>query len=605
MKDQVWKVLLVDDDEDDYVLTREMLSDLRRTKVILEWAPSYTAGQLALQTIQPDAVLVDYDLGARNGIDWIREAIARGSSSPMLMITGRGNYEVDLEAMEAGAVDYLTKSDLNAAFLERTVRYAIERKQTETALLHARDELEIRVEERSRELLTLNEELKAEVEERRIIEQTVRDREDLLRRILEILPVGVWVANEDGKIYQGNPAGLKIWSGARYVGREGYGEYKGWWLDTGEPIQPEEWAAARAITKGEAAINEEIEIEAFDGTRKIILNSAVPIFAQANKIAGAVIVNQDITALKRVEEDLRQSNALLENIFANIHLAIAYLDQTFNFIRVNRKYAQFYEQDEAYFVGKNLFKLYPDSEREDIFRSVVENGETFSVIDDPFVYAEHVERGISYWDWSLQPVKDPNGKVSGVLLTMLDVTERDWVMQLAEENVRVERLGPLFKLPENLSEFSEGMSPEVQKVIDTIQQYSQRQLYTVLETLPVGVWLSDAQGNIIYGNRAGQLIWSGASYVDPSRYGVYKGWRIDTGQLIGPGEWAVARAVKYGESSLNEIIEIECFDGNHKIIKNSAIPILDVDQNVLGVVVVNEDITDDYRAEEARRRESM
>jgi len=118
---------------------------------------------------------------------------------------------------------------------------------------------------------------------------------ELLKQILEILPVGVWVIDRDGQILLGNSAARKIWEGVRYVGIEQYGEYKGWWRDTG------------IIQKGETSLDEEIEIECFDGSRKIILHSGVPVRDAAGEIIGGVIVNVDITERVRLEEKLRSA----------------------------------------------------------------------------------------------------------------------------------------------------------------------------------------------------------------------------------------------------------------------------------------------------------
>jgi PAS domain S-box-containing protein len=153
-------------------------------------------------------------------------------------------------------------------------------------------------------------------------ERTLQDGERLLRSVLESLPVGVWVMDVQGQIVHGNSAGVRIWGGARFVGPQQFGEYKGWWLSTGEPIAAHEWAAARAVREGETSIDEEVEIESFDGTRKIILNSAVPLFDEERRITGAIIVNQDITARKRIEQEreamLRdQARLRLEAIAAN------------------------------------------------------------------------------------------------------------------------------------------------------------------------------------------------------------------------------------------------------------------------------------------------
>ena len=132
------------------------------------------------------------------------------------------------------------------------------------------------------------------------------DRLDLLHEVLAILPVGVWIIDDTGKILYGNPAAQRIWAGARYVGVDQYGEYKAWWVSTGKRIEAEEWAATRAILKGETSVDEEVEIECFDGTRKIILNSAMPLRGKNNDIIGAIIVNHDITERKRFEEQLRE-----------------------------------------------------------------------------------------------------------------------------------------------------------------------------------------------------------------------------------------------------------------------------------------------------------
>ena len=148
------------------------------------------------------------------------------------------------------------------------------------------------------------------------------DRVDLLRNVVDILPVGVWIMDETGKILYGNSAGHRIWAGARYVGVEQFAEYKGWWVATGKRIEAEEWAAARALRKGETSIDEEVEIECFDGTRKIILNSAMPIRDGENRVVGAVIVNHDITERKRFEEQLREMTERdpLTNTYNRRHL---------------------------------------------------------------------------------------------------------------------------------------------------------------------------------------------------------------------------------------------------------------------------------------------
>ncbi|MCC2672546.1 MAG: domain S-box protein, partial [Armatimonadetes bacterium] len=128
-----------------------------------------------------------------------------------------------------------------------------------------------------------------------------REREELLRKVLDTLPVGVWIVNREGRIVRSNPAAERIWGGARYVGQEEYGEYRGWWAESGAPIAPDDWAAARAISRGETSLDEEVVIQAFDGSRKVMLNSAVPLRDADGGIDGAIIVNEDVTEAKRSE----------------------------------------------------------------------------------------------------------------------------------------------------------------------------------------------------------------------------------------------------------------------------------------------------------------
>lgn len=122
--------------------------------------------------------------------------------------------------------------------------------------------------------------------------------------------------------------------------------------------------------------------------------------------------------------ELAKTNELLERGFSSIDLMIAHMDRDFNFIRVNRAYAEADKQEPEFYIGQNHFVLFPNKENEGLFRSVVETGESIFFYEKPFEYPEHPERGVTYWDWSLQPIKDTDGKVSEVILSLVNVTER-------------------------------------------------------------------------------------------------------------------------------------------------------------------------------------
>src|SRR6185436_2364180 len=121
------KVLLVEDDEDDYILTQSLFSEMQGRRCQVEWLKTFGTGLDAMARNQHDVCLVDYRLGAENGITLLRTALERGCHAPIILLTGQGEHEIDLQAMKAGAADYLVKGGLDAGLLERSIRYAIER----------------------------------------------------------------------------------------------------------------------------------------------------------------------------------------------------------------------------------------------------------------------------------------------------------------------------------------------------------------------------------------------------------------------------------------------------------------------------------------------
>ena len=131
---------------------------------------------------------------------------------------------------------------------------------------------------------------------------------------------------------------------------------------------------------------------------------------------------------------------------------------------------------------------------------------------------------------------------------------------------------------------------------------SEKLLRVVLELLPVGIWVTGRGGeNIVMGNRASKLILCGEPPCDLEMMGELKGWRPGTGKRLEKAEWALARAISGGETILNDIVHIECFDGSRKIVANSAVPIMDKDQNIIAAVELIEDITERCQAEERLR----
>lgn len=151
-----------------------------------------------------------------------------------------------------------------------------------------------------------------DVTARKQAEQLSKETRQLLQDVLHALPVGVWIADPRGNIIMANPAGKRIWGGVKYVGPEQYDEYRGWWADTGKKIEAQEWPIARAVKKGEQSLNQIIKIEGFDGSRKTIQHSAVPLLDSREHIKGALVVTEDITERMRQEQELKRIHEILE-----------------------------------------------------------------------------------------------------------------------------------------------------------------------------------------------------------------------------------------------------------------------------------------------------
>jgi signal transduction histidine kinase len=135
------QILLVDDEEDEYILARDLLFRAGDHTLILRWARTFDAGLEILDDGLVSVCLVDFRLGARTGLEFVREAQARAPEIPLILMTGFGDRAVDAGAIEAGAVDYLDKSELTPALLERSIRHAIERA---SILRHQRASEELR-----------------------------------------------------------------------------------------------------------------------------------------------------------------------------------------------------------------------------------------------------------------------------------------------------------------------------------------------------------------------------------------------------------------------------------------------------------------------------
>jgi PAS domain S-box-containing protein len=192
-----------------------------------------------------------------------------------------------------------------------------------------------------------------------------------------------------------------------------------------------------------------------DGSRRLISWSSTVLLNASGGVEHVIGIGIDVTEQRQAEEEREQLLArfeherqvvaglaarlalewdTLQTIMEHTHANLAYLDPQFNFLAVNSAYCQQSGHSREELLGRNHFELFPNTENQRTFQQVRDSGEAVSFRAKPFEYLDQPERGMTYWDWTLVPVKDADGRVQGLVFSLLDVTEQ---MQQASERERL------------------------------------------------------------------------------------------------------------------------------------------------------------------------
>jgi len=295
------------------------------------------------------------------------------------------------------------------------------------------------------------------------------------------------------------------------------------------------------------------------GQLKTIREVGYAVKDAAGKIVSLFGTAQDITDRKRAEEALWQTNARLRVILEASPLPIISVDAEGRIESWNQAAERVFGWSATEAIG-HLCPGVPPQEMEDylaMVRRAMEGEPSLGLVR----YRRKNGGSPLICNISAAPQRNAQGQAIGVTIIVEDITAR----HQAEEAVRE----------------------------------SQQLLHLVLETLPVGVAVTDRAGNIILVNAASKRIWGDTIVSGRERWTRTKGFWHDSGQRIAPENWASVRALSEGQTSLNELIDIDTYDGQQKTILNSSAPIRNPAGVIVGAVFVNEDVTERVRAEEA------
>jgi PAS domain S-box-containing protein len=646
MKNENWRILHIDDDEDDHVIVRTMLNKARGRSLVLEWTDTLDSARQKMDLNHYHAVLVDYDMGVGSGIDLVKEYVEKGYPAPMILLTGRGSIEVDIEAMNAGATLYLAKSDINPLLLERMIRYAIERKNDEINLRLSEEKFSI-IFERSPTptfLISIPEYRYIDVNQA-FLDLINKERDDVLGKTsleLGIIHEKVFLKSVVHKLHSDG-----------FIRK----------LETTSYIDH----AAKKIT----SINLElIEMEGCE----YILGTA-----------------EDVTNRKLAEKALKENESRFRDMANNVSQLVWMADESGNIFWYNQRWFDFTGSDlegvqgwgwKAYHHPDHLDRVVGKVSR--CFNSGIFWEDTFPLRGKDGQYRWFLSRAV--------PIRDEEGNVVRWFGTNTDVTEQ---LMLQEENQKqrdlLERIlqtvpvgiaflkgpdhvyylvndeyrhyargkGELigYTVAEKWPEIADTVIPQMDKVFQTGEPFSindaplkiihdglpeeeyfsytfspiyyadgsiegimilavntttavrdrmivaeqSARLEVVLESLPVGVWIADKNGKLIGKNTAADRIWAGEAPLTDSHemHQVYFVEHTKGGERLTPGEYPITMALETGQIIEPIELNIHRFDGTKGKVLVSAAPIKDNDGNVIGAVGINLDITDRLQVEDA------
>ncbi len=249
--------------------------------------------------------------------------------------------------------------------------------------------------------------------------QLAEERNRLLA-VMQSVPVALALHDSKGGLITTNQIFTEIWGDPLPLPNtvDDYQQYKGWWVDTGKPVQPEEWAAARAVAKGETTIGQYVRIQKFDGSQAYVLNSAAPIRDADGRVTGAVVAIMDVSEHVRTEQALRESEERFRVALSALPMMVYRMDADLRYTWVYNSHPVYQQKD---VLGKNDEELFNDAAAPFVLakRFVLQSGQGAQREVSAMIGSE-----MKTYLITLEPILDSEGHATGLIGASLDVTEQ-------------------------------------------------------------------------------------------------------------------------------------------------------------------------------------
>ncbi len=262
----------------------------------------------------------------------------------------------------------------------------------------------------------------------KMVEKALRDSERQLRRIFNLLPVGLWMTDKEGRLLKSNPAGKQIWGVDLLSKADNFDKLKLRHYPSGEEIKTEDWALYKTVRTGESYRNEMLEIDTYDGQKKIILSDTAPVVDESGNVQAVIMIHRDITENEKAKAALKSEKELLGTTLKSIGEGVVVTDSEGRITIVNTAFEQLSGWTQEASEGRLFSEVVQTfTESDNSLTNLVEKTLRTGVILSGsngivMVCRDGKHKPIAH---TVSPIRNDNGDIFGTVLVIRDITEEE------------------------------------------------------------------------------------------------------------------------------------------------------------------------------------